>query len=138
MSEPRFKPCMQDLLPQLCSGLCRCINRAATEASPRIRRETWHEIVREYQDSPCLSGRDSFHGLQQMLAEVSEIRPTILIEWSADRISRDPSTVEVTKKSLRDAGCGVEYIAGGSREDTPEGRLIESFFDGLEGAASAQ
>ena len=94
--------------------------------------------MREYQDSPCLSGRDSFHDLQQMLAEVSEIRPTILIEWSADRISRDPSTVEVTKKSLRDAGCGVEYIAGGSREDTPEGRLIESFFDGLEGAASAQ
>jgi hypothetical protein len=38
---------------------------------------------------------------------------------------------------MRNAGCAIEYVAKTVQDDTPEGELIESFFDSLAESCSA-
>lgn len=44
----------------------------------------------------------------------------------------------IAKKTLRNAGCAIEYVAEMTPDDTPEGKLIENFFDSLAEFYSAQ
>lgn len=73
-----------------------------------------------------------------MLSEVSDIKPSVLILWKTDRLARDQAVAALAKRKIRDAGCAIEYVAETTPDDTPEGRLIESFFDSLAEFYSAQ
>lgn len=44
----------------------------------------------------------------------------------------------IAKRAIRNAGCAIEFVAETTPDDTPEGKLIESFFDSLAEFYSAQ
>ncbi|SER52709.1 Site-specific DNA recombinase [Parafannyhessea umbonata] len=88
---------------------------------------------------PARSGRDENRpGFQLMLAEVPKIKPTVLILWKTDRLARDQAMAAIAKRAIRNAGCAIEFVAETTPDDTPEGKLIESFFDSLAEFYSAQ
>lgn len=124
----------------------RYSSSAQNEASIEQQREQAHAyaeargytIVKEYED-PARSGRDENRpGFQLMLAEVPEIKPSVLILWKTDRLARDQAMAAIAKRAIRNAGCAIEFVAETTPDDTPEGKLIESFFDSLAEFYSAQ
>lgn len=66
-----------------------------------------------------------------MLSEVGTIRPSTLILWKTDRLARNLALATFAKSKIRDAGCAIEFVAETTPENTPEGKLIENFFDSL-------
>lgn len=117
----------------------RSSSAAQSEASIAQQRERAHAyaeaqgyaIVKEYRDAARSGAPDERPGFQQMLAKVGEVKPSVLILWKADRLGRDQAIAAMAKKAIHDAGCTIEYVAETTPEDTPEGQLLESFFDCL-------
>ena len=74
-----------------------------------------------------------------MLSEVGKLRPASLILWKADRLGRDRYNVAIARKTLRDAGCRVIYVADNLPEDdSPEAAIIESLVDAMSEMYSRQ
>ena len=124
----------------------RYSSAAQNEASIDQQREQAHAyaaahgytIVAEYQDAAKSGTTDKRPGFQQMLSEVKDLRPSTLILWKTDRLARDQAIAAIAKKTIRDAGCAIEYVAETTPDNTPEGKLIESFFDSLAEFYSSQ
>ena len=67
-----------------------------------------------------------------MLAEVSVLRPSVLLLWKADRFARDQHEITAARKAMADAGCRVCYVAGNTPDsDSPGAALMESMLDGM-------
>jgi DNA invertase Pin-like site-specific DNA recombinase len=67
-----------------------------------------------------------------MLAEVSVLRPSVLLLWKADRLARDRHEVAAARKAMADAGCRVCYVAGNTPDsDSPGASPMESMLDGM-------
>ncbi len=66
-----------------------------------------------------------------MLAEVSKLKPAVLILWKTDRLSRDRYTLALAKKTIRDAGCSISYIAEAIPDDSPESVLMEGMLESM-------
>lgn len=89
-------------------------------------------IVREYED-PTISGTTAERpGYQRMLAELTKVRPSTIILWKSDRLGRDRYELAFARKTIRDAGCRIRYVAEAiPDDDSPEAALMESFLDGM-------
>lgn len=88
------------------------------------------KIVKEYIDRAKSGRTDEREGFQQMLYEVKKIRPSTLIVWKTDRLGRDRYLVADAKKTIRDAGCVIKYIAE-AIPDSDEAIIMESLLDGM-------
>ena len=66
-----------------------------------------------------------------MLAEVSKLKPAVLILWKTDRLGRDRYTLALAKKTIRDAGCSISYIAEAIPDDSPESVLMEGMLESM-------
>lgn len=117
----------------------RSSSAAQSEASIAQQREQAHAyaeaqgyaIVKEYRDAARSGAPDERPEFRQMLAKVGEVKPSVLILWKPDRLARDQAIAAMAKKTIRDAGCVIEYVAEATPEDTTGGKLLESFFDCL-------
>lgn len=118
----------------------RYSSESQNEASIQQQREAAHvwaeakgySIVAEYED-PAISGTTAERpGYQRMLREIFAIRPAAVILWKSDRLGRDRYELAFARKTIRDAGCRVCYVAEAiPDDDSPEAALMESFLDGM-------
>lgn len=88
-------------------------------------------IIKEYTDRAISGTTDERPGFQQMLAEVSKLKPAVLILWKTDRLGRDRYTLALAKKTIRDAGCSISYIAEAIPDDSPESVLMEGMLESM-------
>ena len=118
----------------------RFSSHSQNEASIEQQREAAHKwaeakgytIIREYEDRAISGTTADRPGYQQMLAEVSTLRPSALILWKADRLGRERFEVALARKTIADAGCRVCYVAEAvPDDDSPEAALMESMLDGM-------
>ena len=118
----------------------RFSSHSQNEASIEQQREAAHKwaeakgytIIREYEDRAISGTTADRPGYQQMLAEVSTLRPSVLLLWKADRLARDRHEVAAARKAMADAGCRVCYVAGNTPDsDSPGAALMESMLDGM-------
>ncbi|MBQ9041695.1 MAG: recombinase family protein [Eggerthellaceae bacterium] len=117
----------------------RFSSSAQNEASIEQQRDAAHRyargkgliIVREYEDR-AISGKTSKRpGYQQMLAEISEIKPAFLITWKNDRLGRDRAELAIAKKKIRSSGCRIEFVAEASPEEGSTGVILDGLLDTL-------
>ena len=93
----------------------RYSSEAQRDASIEQQREAAHDyadkkgyrIVKEYQDRAMSGSRDDRPDFQLMLAEVKRLRPSYLILWKTDRLSRDKLDSNIAKALLRNAGVKI-------------------------------
>ena len=90
-----------------------------------------YTIVKEYSDEAISGTREDRPGFQLMLSEVGKIKPAVLILWKTDRLGRDRYILSMAKRTIRDAGCAIEYVAEITPTDTPESALIEGIMDSM-------
>ena len=118
----------------------RFSSHSQNEASIEQQRDAAHKwatakgftIIKEYEDRAISGTTSDRPGYQQMLFEVSKIRPAVLVLWKADRLGRDRFEVALARKTLSDAGCRVCYVAEAvPDDDSPEAALMESMLDGM-------
>lgn len=88
-------------------------------------------IIKEYKDEAMSGTTDQRPQFQQMLAEISKLKPAVLIVWKTDRLGRDRYDLAIAKKIIRDAGCRIHYIAEPVAGDTPEGLLLEGILESM-------
>lgn len=88
-------------------------------------------IIKEYTDRAISGTTDDRPGFQQMLAEVAKLKPAVLILWKTDRLGRDRYTLALAKKTIRDAGCSIQYIAEAIPDDSPESVLMEGMLESM-------
>lgn len=89
------------------------------------------KIIREYTDR-AISGRtDERPGFQLMLHEIGKIRPHAVILWKTDRLGRDRYTLALAKKTIRDSGAQIHYVAETNPTDAPESVLLEGLLESM-------
>lgn len=88
-------------------------------------------IIKEYTDEAISGTREDRPGFQLMLSEVGKLKPAVLILWKTDRLGRDRYILSMAKRTIRDAGCAIEYVAEITPTDTPESALIEGIMDSM-------
>lgn len=88
-------------------------------------------IIKEYEDKALSGSREDRPAFQLMLQEVERLRPSTLILWKTDRLSRDKIDAVIAKKQLRDCGCDIAYVAEAMPTDEAERVLLESIQEGL-------
>ncbi len=111
------------------------------EAAENYARSRGLEIIKEYEDRAISGTTDDRPGFQQMLSEVDQIKPAALIVWKTDRLGRDRYMVTMAKKTIRDAGCRIHYVAEaipGDGDDSPEAGLMEDLLDAMAAFYSKQ
>lgn len=64
-----------------------------------------------------------------MLAQIEEIKPAILILWKVDRLARNDDDMYLAKTTIREAGCRIHYIAEPTQDDSPEAYLMEGMLE---------
>lgn len=102
------------------------------EAAHKWAEAKGYTIIREYEDRAISGTTADRPGYQQMLAEVSVLRPSVLLLWKADRLARDQHEITAARKAMADAGCRVCYVAGNTPDsDSPVAALMESMLDGM-------
>lgn len=87
------------------------------------------KIIKEYCDEALSGTTDDRPQFQFMLSEVSLLRPAALIVWKTDRIARDRIDSALAKKTIRDAGCVIHYVAEAIPQESPEASLMEGFLE---------
>ena len=65
-----------------------------------------------------------------MLLEVAKIRPNTLIMWKNDHLGRKRFVLEVAKKAIGDAGCGIQLLAENRQMEMPEGVFMGGWYHG--------
>mgnify|MGYP004612971067 CR=1 FL=1 len=125
----------------------RFSSHAQNEASIDQQREQAHffaethdwKIIKEYSDEAISGTTDERPDFQLMLSEVATLKPAVLILWKVDRLGRDRIDIALAKKTLRDAGCRVKYVAETvANEDTPEANFTEAMLESVAEFYSAQ
>ena len=125
----------------------RFSSHSQNEASIEQQRDAAHKwaeakgfrIIREYEDRAISGTTSDRPGYQQMLSEVGRLEPAVLILWKADRLGRDRLEVALARKTIKDAGCRVCYVAEVvPDDDSPEAGLMESMLDGMAAYYSEQ
>ena len=118
----------------------RYSSHAQNDASIEQQRERAHKwaethgftIIKEYEDRAKSGTSDDRSGYKQMLAEIGKLRPAALILWKADRLGRDRFDVALARKTIREAGCRVRYVAEAvPDDDSPEASLMEGLLDSI-------
>ena len=87
------------------------------------------KIVQEYADAAISGTTDDRPEFQRMLSEVKQIKPSALIVWKTDRIARNRIDSVIAKKTVRDAGCKILYVAEPNADDSPEAQLLEGLLE---------
>lgn len=89
------------------------------------------KIIKEYSDR-AISGRtEDRPGFQLMLHEIGKIKPNAVILWKTDRLGRDRYTLALAKKTIRDAGAQIHYVAEVNPTDAPESVLLEGLLESM-------
>ena len=117
----------------------RYSSHAQNEASIEQQRESAEKyaaghgfvIMKEYADAALSGTSDDRPQFQLMLSEVGRIRPAVLIVWKTDRIARNRVDSALAKKTIRDAGCVIHYVAEAIPQETPEGALFEGLLESM-------
>ena len=118
----------------------RYSSEAQRDASIEQQREAAHDyadkkgyrIVKEYQDRAMSGSRDDRPDFQLMLAEVKRLRPSYLILWKTDRLSRDKLDSNIAKALLRNAGVKIVYVAEYlPEEDEGLSVFMEAVYEGM-------
>lgn len=86
-------------------------------------------IVKEYEDRAISGTTEKRPGYQRMLSEVDKIKPAALILWKTDRLGRDRYDLAIAKKTIRDAGCRIHYLAETIPDDSPNSGVIEAVLE---------
>lgn len=89
------------------------------------------QIIREYEDKAISGTTEDRPGFQLLLSEVGKIKPAALIIWKTDRLGRDRLTLALAKKTIRDAGCEIHYVAEAIPTDSPEAALMEGLLESM-------
>lgn len=101
------------------------------QAAERYCNSHGYHIIREYVDKAISGTRFDRPAFQMMLNEVERIRPAYLIVWKTDRLSRDRIDAAIAKRTLRECGVKIEYVAETLPEDEAERVLIEGIEEAL-------
>lgn len=117
----------------------RFSSHSQNDASIDQQRELAHEwadahgfkIVQEYEDVAISGTTDARPGFQQMLSEVTKIRPHTLIMWNTDRLGRDKHVLAMAKKKIHDAGCEIHLLAEHIPTEGSEDVLIEGLMEAM-------
>ena len=88
-------------------------------------------IIKEYTDRAISGTTDERPGFQQMLLEIGKLKPAVLILWKTDRLGRERYTLALAKKTIRDAGCSIQYVAEITPTDAPEAVLLEGLLESM-------
>lgn len=89
------------------------------------------KIIKEYADRAISGTTDERPAFRQMLSEVGKLKPAVLILWKTDRLGRDRYTLAIAKKTIRDAGCSIQYVAEVVPSDSPEAVLMEGLLESM-------
>lgn len=89
------------------------------------------KIIKEYEDKALTGTNDNRPAFQTMMSEIKKIKPAALILWKNDRLGRNRYDLAIAKKSIRDAGCTVHYVAEAIPQNTPEGVLMEGLLESM-------
>ena len=101
------------------------------EAAHKYAEEHGYRIIDEYED-PAISGTtDDRPGLKRMLKEIKHLKPATLIMWKMDRLAREQAIFAVAKKTIREAGTKISYVADIAVDDSPGGRLVEHVWEAM-------
>ncbi len=101
------------------------------EEAKRYAKAHGYELLYEFMDDG-ISGKSSLtkrDGFVNMLAQIGDIKPAILILWKVDRLARNDDDMYIAKKTIRDAGCRIHYIAEPTPDDSPESYLMEGMLE---------
>ena len=61
---------------------------------------------------------------------MSKLKPSVLILWKTDRLSRDMVTLVVAKRTIREAGCAIRCVAEAiPDENHSDSIIIEGVLD---------
>ena len=90
-----------------------------------------YRIVKEYCDRAVSGTRNDRVEYQLMLSEIKRLRPSVLILWKTDRLSRDKYESNIAKAIIKNAGCKVEYIAEQIPEDEGVGLIVEALYEAM-------
>ena len=91
-----------------------------------------YHIIREYEDHAISGTRDDRPQFQQMLYEVEKLRPSYLILWKTDRLSRDQYDAPIAKARLRKCGVKIVYVAESIPEDDEAMQIMmEKIYEGM-------
>ena len=101
------------------------------EQAERFAESRGLTIIKEYKDEAKSGTTSQRPGYQLMLSEVVKLKPHALILWKSDRLSRDTYDMVFAKKTIRDAGCEILYVAEPNNDDGPTSRLMEAMLDAL-------
>ena len=89
------------------------------------------KIIKEYEDKAMTGTNDNRPAFQTMMSEIKKIKPAALILWKNDRLGRNRYDLAIAKKSIRDAGCTVHYVAESIPQNTPKGVLMEGLLESM-------
>ena len=101
------------------------------EAAQRYAKAHGYTIIREYSDAAISGTTEERPGFQLMLAEIGKLRPSALILWKVDRLGRDRIALAMAKKTIRDAGCSIHYVAEALPTEAPEAALMEGMLESM-------
>ena len=101
------------------------------EAAERYAEGHGYHIIREYSDAAISGTTDERPGFQLMLSEIGKLRPAALILWKVDRLGRDRIDLAMAKKTIRDAGCSIHYVAEAIPTEAPEAALMEGLLESM-------
>jgi len=108
-----------------------CSIEQQKEAAEKYASENGLKIIKEYKDRAISGTRSDRAEYQLMLSEVNKLKPSYLILWKTDRLSRDRYESIVAKALIRNAGCKVVYVAEQIPEDEGVALIIESLYEAM-------
>ena len=95
-------------------------------------------IIKEYSE-PALSGKTADRPqLKLMLSGVGKLRPAALIVWKTDRLAREHVDSALMKRTIRNAGCSIHYIAEPMPNESKIASLMEMQLEAMAEFYSAQ
>ncbi|MDO5683614.1 MAG: recombinase family protein [Propionibacteriaceae bacterium] len=88
-------------------------------------------VIKEYEDRARSGTNADRPGFQQMLRDISKIRPGYVAVWKNDRLGRNREDLMRAKIRIREAGCRMHYISGTSPTDSSDSILMEGVIDAM-------
>lgn len=95
------------------------------EAAHEYAEKHGFEIIKEYSDIASGEFDSRKPDLVSLLREVNKLKPTALILWKLDRLSKDVGDCMITMANIYDAGCEIYYVASDANSDPIMDLLIE-------------
>lgn len=89
------------------------------------------KIIKEYADEALSGTSDDRPQFQLMISEVARMKPAALVVWKTDRIARSRVDSAIAKKTIRDAGCAIHYVAEAIPQEAPEAALMEGLLESM-------